>query len=191
MLTSQQLILIIVALVVLAAIVLFASRNSMGRRERLRRRFGPEYDRAIEQYGSSAKAERALLERTKRIARFDVRHLNDADRAKFSASWRAVQARFVDDPGGAVHEGNELIKAVMHARGYPVEDFEQRVADLSVEHGNVVQHYRSARVLAEANRQGKASTEDLRQAFVHYRALFADLLEETGGAQRELREVRA
>ena len=189
--TTQQLILIIVALVVLAAIVLFASRSSMGRRERLRRRFGPEYDRAIEQYGSAAKAERALMDRAKRFARFHVRHLSDADRTKFSTSWRTIQARFVDDPGGAVHEANELIKSVMHARGYPVEDFEQRVADLSVEHGSVVQHYRAARVLAEANRQGKATTEDLRQAFVHYRALFADLLEDTGMAHHGMREVRA
>jgi hypothetical protein len=191
MLTTEQLILIVLALVVVVAIVFLASRSGAGRRERLRHRFGPEYDRAIEQYGSAAKAERALLQRAKRIASFRVAHLNDADRARFSASWRGVQARFVDDPSGAVHEANELIKAVMHARGYPVEDFEQRVADLSVEHGNVVQHYRAARVLAEANREGRANTEDLRQAFVHYRALFADLLEDPGVEQRGLREVRA
>jgi hypothetical protein len=191
-LTSQQIVIIAIAVVVvLAAVAWFASRNSHSRRESLRRRFGPEYDRAIEQYGSAGKAEAMLMERARRIAKFHVRTLNETDRARFGASWRTVQARFVDDPSGAVREANELIKAVMQARGYPVEDFEQRVADLSVEHGPVVQHYRAARVLAEANQEGRANTEDLRQAFVHYRALFSDLLDEQGVEHHGLREVRA
>jgi hypothetical protein len=190
-LTSQQIVIIAVVVVLaIALIAWFASRNSHSQRERLRRRFGPEYDRAIEQYGSAAKAERMLMDRARRIEKFHVRPLSEADRTRLGASWRTVQARFVDDPSGAVREANELIKTVMHTRGYPVEEFEQRVADLSVDHAGVVQHYRAARVLAEANREGRANTEDLRQAFVHYRALFADLLDEASTQPHGLREVR-
>jgi hypothetical protein len=192
MLTTQELTLIVVGiLIVLAVVALLASRGSRTRHERLRRRFGPEYDRAVQQYGSVPKAERALMDRANRIGRMRIHGLNQADRGRFAESWRTVQARFVDDPTGAVVEANDLIKSVMGARGYPVEDFEQRVADLSVEHANVVQHYRAARGIAETHREGRANTEDLRQAFVHYRALFADLLEEPSLEKHELHEVRA
>jgi hypothetical protein len=178
--TTQQIILIVVILIAAAgAIALAASRNGRKRREELRRRFGPEYDRAVEQYGSVRAAERELISRERHFKRLNLRELNEADRVHYANAWTDVQAKFVDDPAGAVSSANQLIKTVMQARGYPVEDFDHRVADLSVEHANVVQHYRAARVLAEANREGRANTEELRQAFVHYRALFADLLQET------------
>lgn len=162
------------------------------RRIKLRQRFGPEYERALRDYGSVSLAERELRNRAKRIANLHIRDLDDADRGRFVASWQALQARFIDDPRTAVQQADELITAVMAARGYPVADFEQRVADLSVEHANVVQHYRAAQALVEANREGRADTEEFRQAFVHQRALFAELLGETQGAQtRHLQEVRA
>jgi hypothetical protein len=190
MLTPEQIALLaVIVLLVLGVIAMIASRSARTRRVSLRRRFGPEYDRAIEQYGSAAKAERVLLDRAKRVGGIRLQPLSEADRSRFAASWRSVQARFVDDPAGAVRDANELIKNVMQAHGYPMENFEQRVADLSVDHANVVHHYRSARVLAEANREGRANTEELRQAFVHFRVLFTDLLEEPVDG-RGLREAR-
>lgn len=190
---SQEVLIAVVAAGVLVALVLVTlvtARSSRGHRRDLRERFGPEYDRALEEYGTPSRAEQALAERARRVERFRIHDLEAADRAHFAASWRLVQARFVDDPQGAVHEANTLIKRVMLARGYPMEAFEQRVADLSVDHANVVQHYRAARALFDANRNGQANTEELRQAFVHYRALFADLLAVEHHPSRSLQEVR-
>ncbi|MFZ5892307.1 MAG: hypothetical protein ACOY0T_14710 [Myxococcota bacterium] len=166
------------------------TRASRRRRASLRERFGPEYERAIEENGSVGRAERELLARAKRVDRLQLRTLSDAERTQYGAHWQAIQTRFVDDPSGAVRAADDLIKNVMAASGYPLENFEQRVADLSVEHANVIQHYRAARVLAEANREGRANTEELRQAFVHYRALFSDLLSPPDAAV-ELQEARA
>lgn len=185
--------LILLAVVALSFVALAAfvvARRSRTRRSSLRQRFGREYERAVEEYGGVEEAERALLERERRVHHLKLRALRDSARKQFAHDWRAVQAHFVDDPSGAVREASSLIDAVLRARGYPMEDFDQRVADLSVEHGNVVQHYRAARVLAEANREGRANTEELRQAFVHYRALFADLLDEPELPGRELQGVR-
>jgi hypothetical protein len=122
-----------------------------------------------------------------------LRPLEESDRGRFSSDWSRVQARFVDDPSGAVQAADELIKAVMLARGYEADkEFDERVADLSVEHANVVQHYRAARVLADANREGRANTEELRQAFVHYRELFADLLDQAQSVpEGRMQEARA
>lgn len=192
-LTSTEGLILIAALVlVIVFIIAFAmSRSSRRRHADLRQRFGPEYERAVAEYGSVEEAERELLNREKRVNRFRLRELPDAERRRYAADWQAVQARFVDDPSGAVHAADALIKAVMRASGYPIEDFEQRVADLSVDHANVVQHYRAARVLSDANREGRANTEELRQAFVHYRALFADLLQEPEAVVGELQRARA
>jgi hypothetical protein len=185
---------LIVALALLLAVVigLLAFRASRQRRhERLRQRFGPEYEHALEEYGNPERAERELAARAQRVHRFHVRELDEADREHFSDSWRRVQAHFVDDPSAAAQEADVLIKAVMAARGYPVEDFNQRVADLSVDHADVVQHYRAARALSEANNAGRADTEELRQAFVHYRALFAELLEAAPHSEdRSFQEAR-
>lgn len=165
------------AAMVAIAVAAFAVHRARSRHERLRRRFGPEYERALQDYGDKAQAERELAARAERVRRFHVRELDASDREYFAASWRRVQTHFVDDPSAAVQEADVLIKAVMAARGYPIEDFEQRVADLSVDYSDWVQHYRAARTLADANRVGRADTEEMRQAFVHYRALFAELLE--------------
>jgi hypothetical protein len=155
------------------------------RSQRLRQRFGPEYERTIRTEGNVRKAEAALEARAKRVARLHIHPLNSTDAQRFDAAWRAVQARFVDDPRGAVTEADRLVGEVMAARGYPVGDFEQRVADVSVDHADVVMNYRAAREIALHHAEGKATTEDLRQAMVHYRALFRDLLET---AKDEIRE---
>jgi hypothetical protein len=195
--TEQALILAVIFAIAVLAVGLFAARqHSRRRRAGLRGRFGREYDRAVAEYGGTAEAERALLHRESRVQRFKLHPLGEADRNRFAGDWRAVQARFVDDPSGAVQAADNLVESVMRARGYPIEDFEQRVEDLSVEHGEVVQHFRAAKVLSDANRDGRANTEELRQAFVHYRALFADLLDERdpvgpriGGTEQELPRV--
>jgi hypothetical protein len=179
MLTTTQWIVLFagVALAVGAAIAFYNARSLRRRHAELRHRFGPEYDREVEQRGSVARAERELLAREKRIRKQHLHPLPEAERARFAEDWVHVQARFVDDPSGAVQSADELIKAVMTAQGYDIENFDQRVTDLSVDHAGVVQHYRAAHDLAEANRAGRADTEELRQAVVHYRALFDDLLE--------------
>lgn len=147
------------------------------RRAELREHFGLEYARAVVQYGNEAEARRELRSRERRVKQLNIRLLSADQCQRFGAAWRAVQERFVDDPHGAVVEANGLVKDVMRIRGYPIGDFNQRLADLSVEHSKVLDHYRAARELALANASGEASTEDLRQAMVHYRALFNDLLQ--------------
>jgi hypothetical protein len=142
----------------------------------LRAHFGPEYEHAIAEHGGRARAERALAERQKRVDKLDIRRLSTEESGRFGAAWAEVQQLFVDDPRAAVLEADGLVKNVMGLRGYPMGNFEQRTADLSVEHGNVIHHYRSARAIAQASVRGEAGTEDLRQAMVHYRALFNDLL---------------
>lgn len=166
----------VVALVVIAAVArsIYARRHS----ERLRNRFGPEYERALERHGSRGKAEADLAERARRVEKLTLRSLTAEERERFTRSWKTVQSHFVDNPTAAVSESNALIKELMQARGYPVGDFEERASDLSVEHAEVVTHYRAARDIALGNEKGRASTEDLRQAVVHYRALFQELLEE-------------
>lgn len=187
--SEEALIGIVIVALVAAALVWLALRNGRKRREGLRQRFGPEYDRALEEYGSPARAERALASRAKRVQKFHVRELGDADRAQFTAAWQGVQTRFVDSPESAVHEADALIQQVMRARGYPIDDFETRVDDLSVDHPHVVQHYRAARALTDASHEGRTDTEELRQAFVHYRALFAELLGDPRQPANQLRPV--
>lgn len=164
--------------VVVAAIALAASRRREHERAAmLRERFGPEYDRTIERYGVRH-GHRALLERTRRVERLQFRELTESDRARFSSAWTMIQSQFVDDPTSAVARANDLIKEVMRARGYSADEaFEQRAADLSVDHPDVVQHYRAARALAQDGTREGMNTEELRQAVVHYRVLFADLLQ--------------
>ena len=176
-----------VASVIVALIV--SRRHARLRSLELQRHFGPEYDRAVEAHGSAARAERELQARARRVDGIKFRELSAPDRARFSADWTRIQARFVDDPALAVSEADELINQVMRARGYPTEHFEQRVADLSVDHPDVVQHYRAARTLVAAS-SGQINTEDLRQAVVHYRFLFSALLDEAE-PQRQLQESTA
>jgi len=179
-------VLVLITLVVGGAALLWARRQQ--RSTTLQTNFGPEYEHAIEELGDKRSAEKELLRRQRRMQRLEIRLLAPEERDRFGAMWANVQHRFVDDPIGAVRDADLLVKDVMNVRGYPVDNFEQRVADLSVDHADVVQHYRAARALAAARADGRASTEDLRQAMVHYRALFADLLE-TYAQYTGLREV--
>lgn len=188
--TMQGILAVVLILVAAVVMVVVTTDNARRRREKLRRRFGPEYDRAVQEFGNVAKAEKELGARARRLEHFKLRNLNEADRIHYGNEWAALQAKFVDNPPAAVSEASRLIKTVMQARGYPMEDFEHRVADLSVEHANVVQHYRAAHTLALANREGRANTEELRQAFVHYRALFTDLLAEPKVEQPNLRHAQ-
>ena len=171
----------ILAIVVIAVLVLVAIAVVVIERRRkaaLRQRFGKEYDRAVRERGSEREAQAALDERAKRVDKFHIRGLDPSEREKFATRWRTVQARFVDDPRGAVIDADETVAALMGARGYPMADFEQRAADLSVDHSRVVDNYRAAHDIAVRNRQSAASTEDLRQAMIHYRALFEELVGE-------------
>jgi hypothetical protein len=174
---NQVLVLVVViAVIVLAAIVLLTLRKR--RSAKLRERFGPEYDRVLQREGDSRKAEGVLEFREKRREKFKIRPLSSADRTSFTTRWNEVQARFVDDPRGAVTVADSLVTDVMQARGYPIGEFEQRAADISVDHPVVVENYRSAHTIAMRHSTGQASTEDLRQAMVHYRTLFQELLDE-------------
>jgi hypothetical protein len=166
-------VLIIVVLVVIAAIVYGVQA---GRRKRLQSTFGPEYDRAVADTGNRTEAEKELREREKRHAELELKPLSPESQAKYSADWEEVQLQFVDDPAQAVGTADELVTRLITERGYPTRDYEDRLADLSVEHARTLGHYRDAHEISERNRAGSASTEDLRQALVHYRALFADLL---------------
>jgi hypothetical protein len=182
--------LVALATVALVIILVVASRHrARVRHTELKSKFGPEYDRAVEEYGPN-RADRELASRERRVEKFQARELSAADRARFMASWASIQQQFVDDPGVAVTGADELINQLMRVLGYPTEQFEQRVADLSVDHAAVVQHYRAAKALADANRSGQVNTEELRQAVVHYRFLFADLLHEPK-TEPELRRAHA
>lgn len=152
---------------------------------RLKARFGPEYDRTVERLHDRELAETELQERERRVKRFHIVPLPMEDRSRFRERWTAVQGHFVDDPKGAVQEAHKLVHEVMKKRGYPVTDFEQAAADLSVEYPTFVTHYRAASRIAEINRKGIAETEELRKALVYYRALFGELLETS---QAEVKE---
>jgi len=165
--------------VVLIAIVAFAAMSSLRKRrsEKLRTRFGgAEYDRALEGGKSRRKAEAGLDKRADRVESFRIQPLSAGDRARFVESWSKVQAHFVDSPGGAVTEADHLLGEVMSARGYPVSDFEQRAADLSVDYPLVLENYRSGHEIAVRQASGQAGTEQLRQAMIHYRTLFDELV---------------
>jgi hypothetical protein len=190
--TAMLWIIVVLSAVAIVFVMAIASRQrARARSVELRHRFGPEYDRAVNEFGSLGRAERELGKRARRVAHLQFRELNDAERLAYASSWSRIQGQFIDDPAAAVVRANELIKEVMRAQGYPIDDFEQRVVDLSVDHASVVQHYRAARALAESNRDGGLNTEDLRQAVVHFRALFADLLQNAGSPSRQLREQHA
>jgi hypothetical protein len=146
------------------------------RSEQLRERFGPEYERTVHEVGDVRKAEASLAARAKRVEAFRIRPLSPDEADRYSAAWQRVQSQFVDDPGRAITDADKLVGEVMTARGYPVGEFDQRVEDISVDHPDVVMNYRAAREIALQHGQERANTEDLRQAMVHYRALFRDLL---------------
>ena len=166
-------VIVIVALVLIALLVVYSRKR---RSATLRQRFGREYEIAVRQRGSEKAAENELEARAKRVSRFNIRNLSAAERDRYAEHWRSVQSRFVDDPKYAVIEADDTVTSLMAVRGYPMADFEQRVADLSVDHPQLVQNYRAAHEIAVRHRQGQATTEDLRQAMIYYRSLFEELL---------------
>jgi hypothetical protein len=173
-------ILMLVALTTLASVIRAAMvRRARARTADLQLRFGPEYQRTVETLGSTALAERELEQRARRVQHFRFNQLSARERAQFAAHWNELQSKFATDPVVAVTASNELINEVMRARGYPTLSFEQRVADLSVEHPLVVEHYRAAHELGRSVYNGVMDAELLRQALVHYRMLFTELLQES------------
>jgi nitrogen fixation-related uncharacterized protein len=166
-------IVVVVILVALGLVALLWRRRSL----KLQEQFGPEYKHAVRQYGDARKAEAELAAREKRVRKLEIRPPTQEDQSRFAEVWRRTQARFVDEPSKAIDEADGLIKEVMQTRGYPVGDFEQRAADISVDHPDVVINYRAGREIAERNKSGQATTEDLRQAMMHYRSLFEELVE--------------
>ena len=175
---------LVVALVIVigAAIWMYTKKRKTAT---LRGQFGSEYERAVDETGDRSKAEKTLEARKERVEKLQIRPLEPRERDAFAERWRSAQAQFVDDPKGAIAEADRLVAEVMQARGYPVGEFEQRAADISVDHPQMVEHYRAAHGIAQRNGHGEVETEDLRQAIVHYRALFQDLLETGSTTQTE------
>jgi hypothetical protein len=143
----------------------------------LRQRFGPEYERAVREHGSERKAEAKLADREKRVEKLNIRDLDPMEHERFVKRWESVQARFVDSPKGAVTEADDLVSSLMKTRGYPVAAFDQRAADISVDHPQVMENYRSAHEIALRVGRDEATTEELRTAIVHYRSLFEELVQ--------------
>jgi hypothetical protein len=166
-------VLIIVLLILTAWVMSKRKKQSL----RLQQRFGTEYNRTIDELGGRAKAESELKARENRVERLNITALAPSEAARFSQAWNALQSRFVDNPKGVVVQADQLVRELMLKRGYPMGDFERRAADISVDHPTVVDTYRAAQAIAIRDHRGEANTEELRQAVVHYRALFDELLE--------------
>ena len=176
---DTTMIVLVVALAVIAVSVIAGFARMQSRKKRssqLQQKFGPEYDRALGESGSKKDGETQLRERQERVEQLHLRELETDERVRLSRAWATTQARFVDEPPAAIKEAQSLVDEAMSARGYPMGDFAQRAADISVDHPNVVSNYRAARAIADDSERGKVDTESLRQAMVHYRALFDDLL---------------
>ncbi|HEX4321506.1 MAG TPA: hypothetical protein VHZ52_11420 [Acidobacteriaceae bacterium] len=182
----------ILALAVLAVILIVAAIIHQQRKAaRLRRNFGAEYDRAVLEHGSERKAQTILAEREERIHKLNIRELGDVQRERFVADWAAVQSRFVDFPKGALIEADELVTSLLRARGYPVSGFEQGLEDISVDYPRLVDHYRSAHGVALLAARGEASTEELRNAMIQYRAIFDEVAKVDTRADSRSTPVRA
>src|SRR5580700_4362759 len=186
-LQDPKLIAIAAAVIVIIALIAFmiVRKKRKSATADLRQKFGPEYDRAVLTHGSERKAEATLEGRKERVEKLNVRDLDRAESDKFSRDWQAVQSRFVDSPKGAVAEADDLVSSVMKVRGYPVSDFDQRSADISVDHPRVVENYRAAHAIALRVGKDQASTEDLRTAMIHYRSLFEELVELRVASERK------
>ncbi|MFI5912836.1 hypothetical protein [Dactylosporangium sp. NPDC051541] len=172
--TATQVLITVIVLLVIAALgygIWFVTR-----RRALQTRFGPEYDRAVAEGDSRLAAERELRERERRHAQLEIKELSAESQARYTSQWEEIQARFLDDPNGAVRDADALVSQVAAERGYPTGDYEEHVAHLSVEHANTVGHLREAHEISQLSERGEASTEQLRQAVVHYRTLFSELL---------------
>jgi hypothetical protein len=174
--------LVVIAVLALAAIAAYWYMEKQRRSEELQRRFGPEYEREVDAKGRS-QAERELNGRAERVQKLHIRDLDPGERQRYSEQWRSVQAHFVDEPTEAIGDADRLCQEVMDKRGYPVGDFEQQAADISVDHPEVVSNYRQAHAIAQQHDRDGATTEELRQAMVHYRALFSELLGEVAAGR--------
>ncbi len=182
---DTQLLAVIVSAAIAASLLALWAGLRRKRTALLRRRFASEYERTVQRVGARM-AEVALIQREKRVEKFPIRQLAAEERERFLTEWRAIQSRFVDEPRAAVRHADLLVERLMRTRGYPVTDFEQRAADISVAHAGVVDNYRAAHQIALRQRQGLATTEDLRNAVLYYRSLFDELLrnESTGGYKK-------
>jgi hypothetical protein len=175
-LMDPRLIAIVVGvMLVVTVLALLYMRKRRSTTAGLQQRFGTEYDRAVREQGSERKAESNLTDREKRIEKLNIRDLNPIERERFTEQWKSVQSHFVDSPKGAVTEADDLVSSLMNTRGYPVSDFDQRAADISVDHPRVVENFRSAHEIAMRVGKDQATTENLRTAMIHYRSLFDDL----------------
>ena len=172
--TSTQVAITIVVL--LAIVALGFALWAVTRRRALQHRFGPEYDRTVSERDSRGAAERELRERERRHAELTLRELDPESRQRYASSWEQIQARFLDDPSAAVREADELVTGLVAERGYPTDNYDEQLKRLSVEHARTLGHSRDAHEISQVSERGEATTEQLRQAVVHYRALFADLL---------------
>jgi hypothetical protein len=176
----------VIVVLIVAALAIWYGTQQRRKRDALREQFGPEYDRTVESYGGErSDAEEALSKRAERVASLHIRPLTAEQSTRYADAWHQAQTRFVEDPENAIREADRLCTEVLHARGYPMGDFEQRAADISVDHPHVVQYYRAAHAVAADAERGSATTEDLRQAMVHYRTLFEDLIETRQPAHAE------
>jgi hypothetical protein len=165
----------VAVILIIAVLVLLYMRKRRSTTADLRKKFGPEYDRAVRVHGTERKAEAKLEDREKRVEKLNLRDLDPMERERFTKQWESVQSRFVDSPKGAVAEADDLLSSLMKVRGYPVSDFDQRAADISVDHPRVVETYRSAHEIALRVGKDGSTTEELRTAMIHYRSLFEEL----------------
>lgn len=181
---TTSIIIIVLVLVIIGVIVGLVFARSR-RTQRLHDQFGPEYDHTVQKMGDEKKAQTELDARQKHVEALNIRPLSDSERARYLADWTAVQSKFVDEPGQAIVDADRLIMEVMQIRAYPVADFEQRAADISVKYPALVSNYRAARVIALKNEQHQANTEELRQAMIYYRSLFEELLKPEAAVVKE------
>jgi hypothetical protein len=165
----------VAVILIIALLVLLYMRKRRSTTADLRKKFGPEYDRAVRVHGTERKTEAKLEDREKRVEKLNLRDLDPMERERFTKQWESVQSRFVDSPKGAVAEADDLVSSLMKVRGYPVSDFDQRAADISVDHPRVVENYRSAHEIALRVGKDGSTTEELRTAMIHYRSLFEEL----------------
>jgi uncharacterized protein YneF (UPF0154 family) len=173
---DTTLIIIVVVVVVIVGVILGLVFSRRNRSTQLQEKFGPEYDRTVQSMGGEKKAQTELNERQKHVETLDIRPLSVSEHDRYLVEWTAVQSKFVDEPGQAIVDADRLIMEVMQIRGYPISDFEQRAADISVKYPALVSNYRGAREIANKNKLGQANTEELRQAMIYYRSLFEELL---------------
>ena len=185
-LTDPKLIAVAIAVILIVAVLAWLYvRKRRSRTADLRQKFGTEYERTVREQGSERKAEAKLGDREKRVEKLKIRDLDPTERERFVKQWESVQSRFVDSPKGAVREADDLVSSLMKTRGYPVSDFDQRAADISVDHPRVVENYRSAHEIALRVGKDAATTEDLRTAMIHSRSLFEELVQAPTTVERK------